>query len=123
DDSMHFSRRFVTRAVVVTAPVALSLALADAAAAGTPTTWEAGEGLSGLDVLLIFVGIPLGLFVVIALLASINPGKYADSYPVRPKQEHDEEWIGGPGEVDDAGRRSLPAGRETEPGGGASASW
>lgn len=136
--------RRTARAVAVTVPLVLSVALADSASAGTPVTWAPGEGYSTIQVLLIYVGIPLGLVVVIALLASINPGKYADAYPIRPKEQDSTEWFGGPGEVEGDERRSLPAGMEssdssesdgsepgglepdgsaTKPGGGASASW
>lgn len=67
---MKFSRA----AAVFVATVATVLLSATAAMAEstTPTNWPTGPSLSTLQVIGIFVGIPVGLFVVIALLVSFG---------------------------------------------------
>lgn len=145
---MHITPRSVVRAAALLLPVGLSVALADSAAASTPINWAPGEGYSTLQTLGIYVGIPLGLFILIWLLASIHPGKTADAYPIRPKRS-EEEWFGGPAQVEASEHHELTQGSETgsesgasesrgahaatppapepapqpKPGGGASASW
>lgn len=119
---MQKTIRLAIRAIAVAGLVLLSVPLASSAAADTPESWDEGLGLSGLDVLLVYAGIPLGLCVVIALLASINPGRYANAYPIRHEERADHEWFGRT-QVADADHGELTEGSQPRPGGGASASW
>lgn len=113
--------RLAARTTAVTAPLAVSLVLAGAAHADAPATWEAGgDGINGLEALLIFGGIPLGLLIVIALLASIS--SRTSSPRSRPAQswEGESEWFGAPDAADPV---AIGTGLEVKPGGGASATW
>lgn len=99
----------------------LSVALAGAASADAPTGWEkGGEGLTTLDAVLIFVGIPLGLMVVIGLLASISSTKSTPRYRPNEKWENETEWFGAPA---DEPKALTDAASPPKPGGGASATW
>lgn len=80
---------------------------------------EPGDGLSVVETLFYFVGIPLALFVGIAVLVSVattargpryRPGLGWWAAPV---------WFNGPEAADTAVRTALP----TTGGGGASARW
>jgi len=80
---------------------------------------DSGPGLSVLQTILIFVGIPAGLFVLIALLVTApsiargpryRPGLGWWAAPV---------WFNGPDDADTAVRRATP----TTDGGGTSARW
>lgn len=90
-----------------------------AVGAGTDDGQEAGSGLSVLQTLLIFVGIPAVLFVAIAVLVSApatargpryRPGLGWWAAPV---------WFNGPADADTALRKASA----TNGGGGASARW
>jgi len=113
--------RFATRAAAVSALAVSTLAVATPALAATHVhalEGGTGDGLSLAQNLLIFVGIPLGLFLLISLLVlapSIMRGGYKPSLgwwaePV---------WFGGPADP----YRALDSVRETHEGGGASARW
>jgi len=100
----------------LTAPLLLPSA---AWAAGVDDGAEPGDGLSVLETLLWFVGAPLALFAVIAVLVSApsmargpryRPGLGWWAAPV---------WFNGPDDADTAVRRAVP----TSGGGGASARW
>jgi hypothetical protein len=108
------------RAGVVTVGVALSFVLASPALAGTADDGsEPGGGMSAGATLLVFVGTPIALFLIIALLAAApslargpryRPGLGWWAAPV---------WFGGPeGDADAAVQAAQP----TE-GGGTSARW
>jgi uncharacterized protein DUF5130 len=62
------TRRAVLRIGAVIVPAAALVAVAVPASAETPNSWPDAEPMSTLDALLVFVGIPAGLFVLIALL-------------------------------------------------------
>jgi hypothetical protein len=88
-------------------------------AANTDDGQQTGDGLSVVQTLLIFVGIPAALFVVIALLVSApsmargpryRPGLGWWAAPV---------WFNGPDDADTAVRGATA----TAGGGGASARW
>lgn len=116
----------VLRAVVLTVTTALLVLPTTPAFAATTVLArrddgdDPGPGLSVLQTLLIFVGAPLGLFVVIALLASApsmargpryRPGLGWWAAPV---------WFNGPDDAERAVREAVPG---TGKGGGASARW
>lgn len=64
--------RLASRVVAVLTPMSLMVAAAGSASADAPAEWPPGEGLSKMDVLLIFGGIPLALFLVIGLYGAIT---------------------------------------------------
>ncbi len=76
--------------------VGLGLAAATPAAADTPTTWEKPPAMSTLEALLIFVGIPAGLFVVIALLVMAPSVAKGPRYRPGLSWWADPEWFNGP---------------------------
>lgn len=80
-------KRLAIRGAVAAAVPALVLASAGQASAETPSTWDNTESYSTMDVLLIFVGIPLVLFIVIGLFGWLTHTKKASTYPIR--REHD----------------------------------
>lgn len=105
-----------TSAVVL---VATFLAGSPAYAANVDDGQDTGPGLSVLQTVLIFVGIPAALFVLIALLVSApsmargpryRPGLGWWAAPV---------WFNGPDDADTAVRTATA----TTGGGGASARW
>ena len=113
--------RYATRVAAVSALALSTLAVASpAVAAPSVHALEngTGDGLSFLENVLIFAGIPLGLFCLITLLVlapSIMRGGYKPSLgwwaePV---------WFGGPSNPYEA----LEDVHETQEGGGASARW
>ena len=62
------TRRAVLRLAAVIVPASALVAVAVPASADTPNSWPDAEPMSTLDALLVFVGIPAGLFTLIALL-------------------------------------------------------
>ena len=116
--------------VLAILPAVLVTLAAGAASAEPPETWERTPSVSGLEVIVVLLLIPLGLFLLICLLVylpSMNRGKKDQSEEARSGQA---EWFGGPEggleTVDTAGTGSKPVGGATEQGGGrsgASGSW
>jgi len=111
--------RTALRSALVTATVALVLLVPSPALANVDDGSESGDGLSVLETLFWFVGIPLALFVVIALLVSApsmargpryRPGLGWWAAPI---------WFNGPDSPDTAVRTAVP----TAGSGGASARW
>ena len=98
----------------------LVLAAPAAALADTPEAWEDSPEVSGFDFLLVLALIPLGLALVIAVLAAI-PAIIRGNRGYQPGRSwHGEpQWFGGPrdGDVPDD---AATADAET---GGASARW
>lgn len=80
-------KRIAARTAAVLAPVLLVLASAGRASADTPRTWENTESYSTMDVLLIYVGIPLLLFLVIGLFGWMTHTKKAHTYPIRREND------------------------------------
>jgi hypothetical protein len=118
------SRAFV-RITVVLLTVAVGLAItAVPALAAREEGIDPGKGI-GLGVaLVIFVGIPLGVFVVIALLV------YGPTVLRRPRYRPGYQdwgyrslWIGGPDDPDTALTRTAPEAVVDVRGGGAGAGW
>jgi hypothetical protein len=110
--------RTAVRSALVGATVALVL-LPAPVLADVDDGSEGGGGLSVLETLFWFVGVPLGLFLLIALLVSApsmargpryRPGLGWWSAPV---------WFNGPDSPDSAVRNAAP----TTGSGGASARW
>ncbi|MBA2768572.1 MAG: hypothetical protein H0U35_05480 [Sporichthyaceae bacterium] len=100
----------------LTAPLLLPSA---AWAAGVDDGAEPGDGLSVLETLLWFVGAPLALFAVIAVLVSAPSMARGPRYRPALGWWAAPVWFNGPDDADTAVRRAVP----TSGGGGASARW
>ncbi len=117
------SQRSLLRAaaVAVSVPITL-LALAAHALASTSGSGDAGPGLTVLQTVGIFVGIPVGLFVLIWLLV------YAPSMVKGPRYRPGltwwaaARWFNGPPQGL-SGVSGVAPGPDTTKGGGASARW
>jgi hypothetical protein len=107
------------RATVVLAAVATVLAVAGPASADVPEGWSNPEAVSGLHVLLVFVGIPLLLFVVICVLVYL-PSMLRGERMTPGTAAHENQWFGGPRK----GTAELAApDTEESKAGGASGRW
>ena len=97
---------------------------------------DPGKGMSALKVVGTFIGIPVGLFLLIALLVSIPSMIKGPKYRPGKEWQATPEWYGAPGEVEGDAHAELGAGEEhaeltgtvVEPGaegdgGGTSARW
>jgi hypothetical protein len=100
---------------------------------------DPGKGLGALKVVGIYIGIPIGLFVLIALLVSIPSMIRGPKYRPGKEWQATPEWYGAPGDdpaLEGADHAELEAGGEhaeltgtvVEPaaegdGGGTSARW
>lgn len=111
--------------LVAAGTVVLTLTGVGTAAAERPDSWTEGPALSGLQVIGIYVGIPLALVLLITVLVlapswirgpQYQPGLSWWSRPV---------WFNGPEGAEELARggASTAAGPETTEGGGASARW
>lgn len=96
-----------------TLPAAPALAISDGE--------EPERGIGLINTLLIFGGIPLAIFGLIALLVVVGGLRHRPRYrPGRP-WDFDPIWFAGPTDPDAALDAARPGGRVT--GGGASAEW
>jgi len=120
------SRKLLRRAVLaVPSALAVVVTLPAVASADTPSTWEQDPHVSGLQYLVLLVLIPLGLALVIALLASL-PSMISDrGYEPGQSWRAEAEWFGGPQKGVEATERLSPQQIETaESGrGGTSGQW
>jgi len=127
---MH-SRTAGRALVAAVAAAALILARAAPALADPPVTWSDPEPISMLEALLVFVGIPIALSVVIALLVMAPSVAKGPRYRPGLGWWAEPEWFGGPQRgadaegAEDASRPALESGiRSPElPAGGTSARW
>lgn len=111
----HLARR----TTVVLAATAVVLTAAGPAGADVPEGWSNPEPVSPWHALLVLGGIPLALFVVIALLVLL-PGRLRGERLGQSRPVDDNEWFGGPRK----GTDELPApDNEESKAGGASARW
>ena len=81
---------------------------------------EPGEGLSALQTIGIFIGIPLALFLVIAILVSAPGAARGPRYRPGVGWWAAPVWFNGPADAESAVRDTAAA---TTEGGGASARW
>lgn len=70
---MHPPLRYALRVTSVSVPLGLVSGVPATAAATTPVGWEEGPPVSLLEAVLIFGGVPLGLFLLITFL-TVAPG-------------------------------------------------
>lgn len=120
------SRRLTRLAGVVGAVAVAALALAPGAAvADTPEGWDAAPDVSGLDFLLVLVLIPIGLFLVIALLAALPSMISEKGYEPGQAWRSEPEWFGGASKGVEAAEGAAPEAIESAEAdrGGASGSW
>jgi hypothetical protein len=115
----------VLPAVVVTGTT--GVAYADA-----PATWEDSPNVTFFHELLIYLVVPLALFVIISLLAYLpSMRSHGSSYQPGQTWRSEAEWFGGPRagvQTLDAGAPAQPAGQGATVGrdperGGASGHW
>jgi hypothetical protein len=106
------------RTAVVLAATATALAVAGPASADVPEGWSNPEPVSVLHALLVLAGIPLLLFVVIALLVYVPA--MARGERTAPGAARENQWFGGPRK----GTSELAApDTEESKAGGASGRW
>jgi hypothetical protein len=113
--------RSALRSATVAAVTALPLLLsAPAFAASHPDAGsDPGGGLSVLQTVLIFVGIPAGVFALIVVLVSVSSSARGPRYRPGLGWWAAPVWFNGPEDADSAVRTATPTGG----GGGASARW
>jgi hypothetical protein len=95
------------------------------ALAAPPEQWPDGQAVGALDFLLVLFAIPLGLFIVIAVLAYVPSMARGEKYKPGLAWRNQNEWFGGPKDGLEAADQTDPQaleGAETERG-GASARW
>jgi hypothetical protein len=116
--------RRLTRALAVT-PAALILVGAAPAFAARPEQWEPTPDVSALEALMVIVLIPLGLALVISLLAAIpSMARSEKGYHPGLAWRHEPEWFGGPRDGLEKADRSDPEAIESAgERGGASGHW
>jgi hypothetical protein len=116
--------RRVLRAVALAPAVLLPLA-AGPAVAVPPEAWPDAEPVSALSFLLVLLVIPLGLGLVIAVLAVVPAMVRGQRYTPGLAWRNEAEWFGGPTDGLGAADRSDPQALEGQghERGGASARW
>jgi hypothetical protein len=80
---------------------------------------DPGPGLSVLQTLLIFVGIPAAIFVAVVIIVTATSSSHGPRYRPGLGWWAAPVWFNGPDDADGAVRRAEP----TTGGGGASARW
>ena len=95
-DASRRPRSLLRRAALAaSAALAVVVALPAVASADTPAAWDDAPHVSGLQYLVLLVLIPLGLALVIALLASL-PSMHHRGYEPGQAWRAEAEWFGGP---------------------------
>jgi hypothetical protein len=120
------NRSLLRRAALVAgAAVVAVLALPAVASADTPAAWGDDPHVSGLQWLVVLVLIPLGLGLIIVLLASLPSMLHHRGYEPGQSWRAEPEWFGGPGKGVGAADELSPKQIETaESGrGGTSGKW
>lgn len=119
--------RVVRRAAraLVLAPAAVVTLMAAPAVAAPPEAWPQAEPVSVLDFLIVLLLLPLGLGLVIALLASVPAMARGEKYAPGQAWRGETTWFGGPKDGLEAADRTDPAAIESghDDRGGASARW
>jgi hypothetical protein len=120
------SRPFLRRAVLAVAVALVAVVgLPAVASADTPASWEKAPHVSGLQFLVVLVLIPLGLALVISLLAALPSLIHDRGYEPGQSWRAEAEWFGGPQKGVDAADELSPQEIESaESGrGGTSGQW
>lgn len=106
------------RAAVLTAAVATPLMVAAPAGADVPEGWSDPAPVSAMEALLVLGGIPLLLFVGIALAVYV-PALIRGERVAPGTATPDNQWFGGPR----SGTHELGPGSDSDGTGGASGRW
>lgn len=115
-------RRFA-RALAL-APLVLLPLIPGPAFAVAPEAWPTPEPVGALEFLLVLLVIPLGLFLLITLLASVPTMVRGERYTPGLAWRNENEWFGGPRDGLEAADRTDPKAIEADSErGGASARW
>ncbi len=109
------------RALVLTPAVLLPLVAAPAFAA-PPDAWPTADSVTGFDFLLVVLLIPLGLALIITVLAYVPSLVGGQKYTPGQAWRNENEWFGGPKDGLDAADQTDSDAAEGERG-GASARW
>ncbi|MFY0405649.1 hypothetical protein [Solicola sp. PLA-1-18] len=112
--------RWTVPAAVAAAVATQVVALPALASADEPTTWAAGENLSTLYVVIVFVAVPIVLFVLIGMLGLIGKHKTYPRPNLGQELEPSEQRFG---EVGAAEQRDEGTDARAGSTGGASATW
>lgn len=112
------------RALVLTPALLVPLVAAPAFAV-PPEAWPDSEPVGALDFLLLLLVIPLGLVVLIWVLASVPSMARGQKYTPGLAWRNESEWFGGPTDGLEAADRTEPEAIEAAEAdrGGASARW
>jgi hypothetical protein len=115
--------RSVVRRLLAVATTAAALTVAGVLAAGpaaadAPEAWPDADPISSSHVLLVLVGIPVLVFVVIALL--VYAPSVARGESLKPGDQDPDQWLGGPRK---ATRELAAPDSEGSAAGGAGGSW
>lgn len=125
--SNHPHTPFVRRAgwALALTPAALLLASGGPALASAPEQWGPEPSVPPLDALLVYLLIPVGLFVLITLLVYIPSMARGAKHQPGQAWRNEPEWFGGPRAGVEAADQNQPAAEqaEAEGRGGASARW
>lgn len=123
----HPNRTLVRRAARTLAltPAAVLLTAVTPVMAAAPSQWEEAPAVSPLEVILVLVLIPGGLFLLISLLTYLpSMARGESSYQPGLAWRNEPEWFGGPRggleRADNASPEALEAAGER---GGASGNW
>lgn len=126
DHPQHTAVRRAAR-VLALLPALVVTCATGTAFAEPPEQWEDGASISPLHVLLVFVVIPVALFVVISLLVYLPSMSSGSGYRPGEVWRGESEWFGGPragaGSVDPSQQAAVGAGERGSGKGGASGSW
>lgn len=109
------------RTLVLAPAVVLPLVSAPAFAA-PPEAWPKAEPVSGLAFLLVLLLIPLGLALLVTVLAYVPVLVRGQNYTPGQAWRSENEWFGGPKDGLEAADQTDPNAAEGERG-GASARW
>ena len=116
--------RRICRALALV-PALLVVSATAPALADRPETWTDPDPVGTLWPLILLVGIPLGLFALIALLVYLPSMARGEKYTPGLAWRNENEWFGGPRGGVDAADTAQPAGAQghEQERGGASARW
>ena len=112
------SKTFVRRATVLLTAAALPVLSATPAVADVPEDWSNPDPVSSLHALLVLGGVPLALFLLIALAVYL-PAMMRGERLGPGASPVESQWFGGPR----GGTRELEAREGADDTGGASGRW
>ncbi|HSE07897.1 MAG TPA: hypothetical protein VLB29_04465 [Nocardioidaceae bacterium] len=106
------------------APVLVLPLVSAPALAAPPEAWPDTEPVGALDFLLVLLVFPLGLALVVAILAYVPSLTRGEKYTPGLAWRNENEWFGGPTEGLEAADKAEPQALEGQSDrGGASARW